>query len=370
MLATKAKGPSITFRRTSDARFSHPVQCSRDTPVCLQCRDASATCVPRGFGPTLDNGEVASETGIEALKGRIRSMQQRLQKDGPYSNSPTRVSPRSHLSHREGTTADTDVSPTETLGDQSHHEMQDDVAYLSLSAMAERTDSQVLSTEGLSYLTMLYAATGVSGSDPTLPLHANEALSGPLAELQQNKLPDVELCSTEMCAAYRNYSDMIGCTFPYMTAAELTELHDNAILRRSNKDGAQPPAEHLAIAYLGTATGLLLGAHYRYKEMLATNLALRAVRLMPRILDYAGKLSSIHCLTALVIFSMYSTFGGSTWHLLGLTMTRCISAGLHTLRFSDHRSEDNEQRAGSRLLWTLYILDAQVLITTNKSACY
>jgi hypothetical protein len=276
----------------------------------------------------------------------------------------------SHPSHREATTTDTNASPTETLGDQSHHEMQDDVAYLSLSAMAERTDSQVLSTEGLSYLTMLYAAIGVSGSDPTLPLHANEALSGPLAELQQNKLPDVEPGSTEMCAAYRNYIDMIGCTFPYMTAVELTELHNSAILGCPDNDSAQPPAEQLAVAYLGTATGLLLGAHYRYKEILATNLALRAVRLMPKILDYAGKLSSIRCLTALVIFSIYSTFGGSTWHLLGLTMTRCISAGLHTTRFSDHRSENNEQRAGSRLLWTLYILDAQVLSTKNKSACY
>lgn len=143
-----------------------------------------------------------------------------------------------------------------------------------------------------------------------------------------------------------------------MTAYELNELHNTAIAEQAGGNNAQSPSEHLVIAYLGTATGLMLGAHYRYNEMLATELAFRAVRLMPKVLGYAGKLPAIRCLTALVIFSIYSTFGGSTWHLLGLTMTRCISAGLHTVRFSDHRSQNNEQRSSSRLLWTLYIIDA------------
>ncbi|KAJ4354125.1 uncharacterized protein N0V89_005858 [Didymosphaeria variabile] len=276
------------------------------------------------------------------------------------------LSPGTHAPYHEATTTTTNVSLPEASGDQSHHEMQDDVAYLSLSAMAERTDSQVLSAEGLSYSSMLYAATEVSGSDLTLPINTNEALSGPLAELRQSRLPDVDLASTELSAAYRCYVEMICQTFPYMTAAELTECHDSMTMRHGNDDGPQPLPEHLAIVYLGTATGLLLGMHYTYKEMLATEFALRAVRLMPKILDHAGNLSAIRSLIALVIFSMYTTFGGSTWHLLGLAMTRCISAGLHTIRLSDHRSQNNEQRAGSSLLWTLYILDTYVSTSLGR----
>lgn len=234
--------------------------------------------------------------------------------------------------------------------------MQDDVAYLSLSAMAERMDSHLLSTEGLSYLNILYAATGVSGSDPTLPLYDNEALSGSLAELRQSRLPEIDLENIEIRAAFQRYVDMIGQTFPFMTATMLSECREDANVRRG-EDCPQPLPEHLAIAYLGTATGLLLGAHYTYKELLASDLALRAIHVMSKTLDYAWKLPAIRCLTALVIYLIYTTFGGSTWHLLGLTMTRCISAGLHTIRFSDHRSQNDEQRASSRLLWTLYIID-------------
>lgn len=333
-------------------------QCSRDIPSCVQCRDALASCVPRGVGPTLDNGEVASETGIEAMKGRIRSMQRRLQ-IGDQCNSPTKMyrpSPGVNVLHEANTPA-TQSSLPETLINQSHHEMQDDAAYLSLSAMAERTDNQVMSVGGLSYLTMLYAAFGVSGSDVSSSVHTNEALSGSLAELRQNRMRDADLGSTDLCAAYQGHIDVVIQTFPYMTAAELMDCHDSVIKRPQGHVNAQPLAEHLAIAYLGTATGLLLGSHFKHKEMLATDLALRAVRLLPKILDNSPKLSAIRCLTALVIFSIYGTFGGSTWHWLGLTISRSISAGLHTRRFSNHRSQDSEQQAGSRLLWTLYILD-------------
>ncbi|KAJ4287782.1 hypothetical protein N0V90_012486 [Kalmusia sp. IMI 367209] len=235
--------------------------------------------------------------------------------------------------------------------------------------MAERTDTCLLSTEGLSYLTMLYAATGVSGSDPTLPLHINEALSGSLAELRQNRLPEIDMNSPEMRAAFQRYVEMIGQYFPYMNSSELSERRESVVPTTRGDTASQPSAEHLVIVYLGTATGLLLGSHYMYKEMLATDLAIRAVRLMPKVLDYAGKLSAIRCLTALTIFSVYTTFGGSTWHLLGLTMTRSISAGMHTTRFSDGGSQNGEQRACSRLLWTLYILDTYISASLDRPFC-
>lgn len=103
-----------------------------------------------------------------------------------------------------------DLSPAETLDHQSHHEMRDDVAYLSLSAMAERTDSQGLSAEGLSYLTMLYAATGISGSDLTLPLHENEALSGPLPKSEKTG-HQKEISAAPSCVKYiRIMSSSLG----------------------------------------------------------------------------------------------------------------------------------------------------------------
>ena len=80
---------------------------------------------------------------------------------------------------------------------------------------------------------------------------------------------------------------------------------------------------------------------------------------MPHVFDHAGELSIVRCLTALTIYSMLTAFGGSTWYLLGLAMTRSISYGMHTSRpvelSSDLDGEDKTQM--NRVFWTLYILD-------------
>ena len=306
-------------------------------------------CVARGFGPTLDNGEIVSETGIEAMKSRIQDMRMHLASSDPAA-SPAAPSLGQTSTYHESVTAPTASPPS------GQYEMQPDVAYLSLSAMAEQTDCQPLSNDGLSYLTMLYAATGISGSDPVLPLHDNEALSGSLAEFRQTKLIEIDLESAEMTTAYQNYVDMIVQTYPFASRAELAAYREAAVAA-SRDGGAEDLPEHIAVSYLGTATGLLLSAHYTHKELLASNLAVRAVKLMPKILDRRGSLPALRCLIALIVLSIFTTFGGSTWHLVGLAMTRCISAGLHTIRSSNHHLQEDEQGARSRVLWALYIID-------------
>lgn len=269
---------------------------------------------------------------------------------GNPAASPAAPSLDPSTGSRETATAAAASSPP------GQHEMQPDVAYLSLSAMAEQTDNQTFSTEGLSYLTMLHAATGISGSDPVLPLHDNEALSGSLAEFRQTKLIEVDLGSAEMCTAYQNYVDMVVQTYPFASSGQLSEYREAAIMA-SRDDRAEDLPEHLAVTYLGTATGLLLDAHYTHKELLASSLALRAIKLMPKVLDLRGSLPALRCLVALIILSIFTTFGGSTWHLVGLAMTRCISAGLHTFRSLNNQTQDDAQDDRSRLMWTLYIID-------------
>jgi hypothetical protein len=247
------------------------------------------------------------------------------------------------------TTSPSDVASVDRVA-------QDDVAYLSLSAMAERTDRLPVPTGSLSFLTLLYAATGVSGANPTLPLGHNVSLSGPLAEFRQKHSVSVDLGGNDMRAAFDLYVSTMQATFPFMSGKELLEQFDGIV---HSSEGPVKP-EKLALVYLGTATGILLGTHYTYKEMHATELAVKAIGLIPQVLDRARQLSIVHCLMALTVYSLYTTFGGSTWHLLGLTLTRCVSAGMHTTRLSEAHSGSEEQRQESRTLWTLYILDTWV----------
>jgi hypothetical protein len=238
-----------------------------------------------------------------------------------------------------------------------HRDTQDDMAYLSLSAMAERTDRLPSPMGGLSFLTLLHAAAGASGANPTLPLGKNMAISGSFAELRQNHSLNVDLGGADMRAAFNLYVNMLQIIFPFVAREQLLEQYDTVI----HTSGTPVHPEKRALVYLGTATGILLGTHYTYKEIYSTKLAVTAMGLMSHILDRARPLSIVHCLTALTIYSLYTPFGGSTWHLLGLTLTRCVSAGMHTLRVSDPHSESEEQRQSSRTLWTLYVLDTCVI---------
>lgn len=323
----------------------------------------------RRLGSTLDENEGGSE--IEALKNRVLSLKTQLQTEGRQhsplnAHSCSSVNPETAASGE----APADQSLAETPASRSNHEaMENEVAYLSLSAMAEQTDSRPFSAEGLSYLSMLYAATGVSGSDPTLPLDTNACLMGPLAELRPYKTSDIDLSSPEMQTSFQDYIDMIRESFPYITTSEISRCYTSTVTNPQEDHTEDLATENQALVYLGTATGLLLGSHYEYKELLATELAVKAVRLMQKIMNDAGQLSFVRCLTALTIFSMYTTFGGSTWHLLGLTTTRCISAGMHTSRLSNPQSGNYEQRQSNRLLWTLYIIDTYVSMTLDRPFC-
>lgn len=339
-------------------------QCSRETPICLQCRNASATCIRRRFGSTVHDSDNRCETGIEALKSKIQDMKARLQ-ECSYQISPS----SSHVATHSGIVglgSDATASSESPARDQSntsqehqsvHEGMQNNVGYLSLSAMAERTDGEPFSTDGLSYLTLLYAATGISGSNPTLSDKDNEFLTGSLTEFRRIDSLNVDLGGPEMRAAYLRYVDMVKMSFPFKSSPALLSAYESitSLSHENNLDGVPP--ETLALVYVGIATGLLLSSHYTYKEMLSAELAVRAVRLMPQVLGCGSHMPAIHCLTALTIFSMFTAFGGSTWHLLGLLMTRCVSAGIHTFRSANVPPDGAEQTQIRRELWTLYILD-------------
>lgn len=107
----------------------------------------------------------------------------------------------------------------------------------------------------------------------------------------------------------------------------------------------------------GLATGLLVSPGYAYTEVIATKYAACAVDLLPRVFDHTSDLSTVQCLVALTIYSLYTALGGSTWHLLGLAMTRCVASGMHISRLSDLDSDNENKRNSCKAFWTLYKLD-------------
>jgi hypothetical protein len=359
------------------------MQCSRETPTCQQCQAASSQCIQRRFGSVIDSSDPSSISYIESLKSRIRNLESRISEavDTPVNGSSNHNSPVHHRNNsflgNDATLRYDSEAIDPALDDQRpRNGLQDamhEASYLSLSAMAEPTDQQPFSTQGLSLLTLLLAATSVGGTNPSLPIGTNASLSGTMADFRNQIFPEgSSLGGVQTAAAFKTFLEKTSTSFPLMARGELEELFD--IVVRAEQDDllermTNESPEKIVIASAGIAIGLMLSPNYSFTEVLASELAMKAVQLMPRVFNHAGDLAVVQCLTSLTIYSLYTTYGGSSWHLLGLAMTRCISSGMHTSRASDSNSDSEIKRQNSRAFWTLYILDTYLSTTLDRPFC-
>jgi hypothetical protein len=322
-------------------------------PSCQQCLAASSSCVQRRFGSIIDASDPSSISYIESLKSRIRILESRTDELCSNDDSPNQ--------HRSSNLPDSDeaIDPSPERSDLQ--DAMHEASYLSLSAMAEPTDRQRSSPQGLSILTLLLAAMSVGGANPSLPVGNNASLSGPMADFRKTIFPHgSSLSGAQITAAFEIFVEKISGSFPVMTRRELQEEFDvvtGDIERVSNES-----PEKVVIVSIGIAIGLLISPMYNFTEVLASELAARAMQLMPRVFDHTADIAVVRCLTVLTIYSLYTPHGGSAWHLLGLAMTRSISCGMHTSRASD-------LDAASRAFWTLYILDTYLSTTFDRPFC-
>jgi hypothetical protein len=64
--------------------------------------------------------------------------------------------------------------------------------------------------------------------------------------------------------------------------------------------------------------------------------------------------------------SMYTSFGGSPWHLVDLATSRCLSAGMHTAKVLGSDPTDPDARAKSRVFWAIYALDTFISFPLDR----
>jgi hypothetical protein len=130
----------------------------------------------------VDASNPGSGSFIESLKGRIQALEICVAATAQTPAIVANVDDRAV--QRDG------VASLEPPSRDLRNSMQQ-VSYLSLSAMAESTDCQFSADpQGLSFLTLLFAAANASGSNPSLPVGAND-----LSETQQWT---VYLCYSEL----------------------------------------------------------------------------------------------------------------------------------------------------------------------------
>jgi hypothetical protein len=82
------------------------------------------------------------------------------------------------------------------------------------------------------------------------------------------------------------------------------------------------------------------------------------------ILKKGDEAEIIHCILSLIIHSLFTSTGGSSWHLIGYAMAKCITFQFHKEPQHDVAVPADQRDRRKSLFWSLYILDRFVL-----SAC-
>jgi len=339
--------------------------------------------VQRRLGSVIDASDPSSISYIESLKSRIAALESRSSRHSNMQHEVTddQESPNqpwnSNLSTSgtpRGPNTGTIDSPVVEPGSSNdlHHTMHE-ANYLSLSAMAEPTDRQPFSNQGLSFSTLFLAAASLGNTNPSSPIGTNTSLSGPMADFRNELFSQGStLDGAQAAEAFKRFIKVAPTTFPVMTRSELEDLYSIVVTaERDTNIGMvmDESPEKILLVRVGIALGFLLSPNHSFAVVLISELTTTASQLMPRILSQSNDLAVVQCLTALAICSLHTTYCGSSWHLLGLTMTRCISAGMHTSRVSDVSSDSESKRQKGRAFWTLYILDTHLSTAMDRPFC-
>jgi hypothetical protein len=235
------------------------------------------------------------------------------------------------------------------------------MGYLSRSAMAELPWRQPSSRRNMSFLTLVQASTCVSGGNPSSSHQPNELFHGPMSHLHRTLVQHgMGICSVE---ADKHFNDMLGFAQGVLPMVPLSQLRsDYSLVLEAYRNGesskmiVEEPMK-IMVVHLAVALGILLSRQHQHMDVYAASLALTAYQLAPSTIDQSSDSDAAQCLMMMTIFSMYTPLGGSTWHLLNLAMTCCISAGMHSARDAEANSDSTLETDG-RTLWTLYYLDA------------
>ncbi|KAL4738806.1 hypothetical protein BDV11DRAFT_215688 [Aspergillus similis] len=334
-------------------------KCDRLVPACTACTEASTRCSPRQV--PVEPSEESSGLSHAALPGYIESLTQRIRAlEALTSQKRRRVS--SDDSDGDGTP----TMPPEGL-DSSVQAALGEIGFLSRSAMAEPREGSSGFPRQLAMSEMIQAMLNLSGATPSQS-RRSEVEADPWNLLL---VPDPrQALSKDFVTPFlRSFLDRIHIYYLYFDRTELEEHCEAFFGRTSPESGGVSAAaqSHRDFSvYLAVSIGMLLSPQSGRVDFLAQSLRSAAVKLLPTILQCGNCLSLMHCLVLLVVYSMLSPNGGSTWHLLGLAMKRCVAFGMHKEQDTDSALPAEESTRRKSILWTLYSLDRKICTSMDR----
>ncbi|CEL11575.1 hypothetical protein ASPCAL14676 [Aspergillus calidoustus] len=303
-------------------------KCDRLLPACTACSEAGSQCIPRQFR-VESSSEENSGLSHAALPGSGSIIWRTSRNENDNRLRPTILT---RLSPRLG-------QQTVTMGWTVRYRLP----WLAMSQM-------------------LQAILSLSGASPSQN-HSVEAHASQWSLLGVTD-PLKALSSDTAAPFLRAFLGRVGFFYLHFDRKELEEQYKALFAdeRRGSGDASDPVRCHReASVCLALAIGMLVSPQSGRYEVLAQALHAAAVKVFLRILPSGSCVHLPHCLLLLIMYSMLSPTGGSTWHLLGLAMKKCVSFRLHKDSDPDSPASPKESTKRAFLFWNLYIVDSTAM---------
>ncbi|KAF3904217.1 hypothetical protein ABW21_db0204385 [Orbilia brochopaga] len=206
----------------------------------------------------------------------------------------------------------------------------------------------------LSFENTLFQAIRLSGADP-LRASAPNLLFGDLSPAFGNISPLAMLkgmSKDTVLGAMRMYFEFVHAHYPLLIREDVTNKY-NMMMQPDYQAGTISSAEELVV-YLVVVVGMTVSANLRSAPLFPQMLYYAALRI-PNVFDDVESIPMTQALILIVIYSLYDPCAGSSWHLLDIVASKCISMGLHLI--SSALGNGIESTAKAWAFWTLYSLD-------------
>ncbi|KAB8204064.1 D-isomer specific 2-hydroxyacid dehydrogenase [Aspergillus parasiticus] len=353
--------------------------CDRQLPACTTCVEADAQCAPRRvpIGPTTEEGSGLSHAAVpnyvETLKRKRDELdaqfrQQRARRERDESVPGPQLSPNMETTSAvsPGESNQTPSTAPTSFSERSVQAAMGEIGFLSRNAMAEPRDETRGFPQELAMGNMVRAALVISGEDPSqsrdLCNHRRTfvTMMGPATGITK-----------EFATPYVNrFLDHVGVMFLHIDRRKLQGEFDSYFdAHRGQPSHTKAPNSDTAFlefkVYMAVAIGMLLSPEPG-SELLATGLHAAATERLTIILEQGNCVKTLHCLWSLALYSMFSSLGGSTWHLVGLAMKKCISFRLHREPYPDSDISQEELNSRRSIFWALYVLDRTISCVMDR----
>lgn len=362
-------------------------RCDKLLPVCTACRKTGAVCVSAN-----NESSVIRERDGVTRKGPLRLLEEEVARLEAEARRRGLLGPDSSDQHHRTEEVDHEPSPSLRISEPIHAEREGEeeeavheshydhenrhwqlegsvmnIPSLSLSAMAEPQNRAGEFLKQLSIPRLIAGMTETYGGNPEKTSRLDCLWDGIARDIRHPSNTDnnhrLALDRDGAQNSLELYMNMVDFRFPRIQLAivrsgldAITADSDDLYVAALSANPASIFMAYMVIAIVPLVSDRYPVSHGSFVSM---HLLAKSLRVLDHVFCQEDGVDIIQCLHLLVIFAIHSSAAGSSWHLIGFAMNKCIALGYHKEALPPGSSnEDMEQRRWA--FWGCYLLDTLI----------